>query len=282
MSSDTPSDTSSHSPRKRRMSAPPMNFHDLSDLNGKRFYSRTNESEALFMDPKDMAEFSSFECVKNEKSTRVFLGVDKVLKTYSYLVDVSKIVANMDLARTKVPVPRVYRYGYSGNCAYILMERAQGYTMSAVLRHRMSGVPDKVSVQIRKIVEDLASLGLCHNDLKPRNIMVNRRWEIESIIDWDNCTPLIHGGEYTKRVVWAEKHNPLLITDAWDVLFLSASVDKVGEELLIEQLDHFWSFTAPLRGTGSGESFGPQAALSVPWLERCKKYKALRDVAEKR
>ncbi|KAK1222150.1 hypothetical protein PQX77_015012 [Marasmius sp. AFHP31] len=274
--SDTSDTPTLSRPRKRRMSAPPINFYDLKDNNGKRFYSRTNDSEALYMDPKDMAEYSSFECIKDEKSTRIFFGEDKVLKTYSYLVDVSKIVANMDLARTKLPVPRVFKYGYSGNCGYILMERAQGYQLSAVLRHRLSGVPEKVSLQIRKIVEDLASLGLCHNDLKPRNIMVNRRWEIESIVDWDNCTPLIHGGEYTKRIVWAEKHNPLCMTDAWDVLFLSASVDRVGEELLLEQYSHFWTYTAPLRGTGSGESFGPQTELSVPWKERCKRSKSIR------
>ncbi|KAG7087230.1 hypothetical protein E1B28_013211 [Marasmius oreades] len=258
-------------PRKRRMSAPPLNFRDLRDMDGKHFYMRQHEIEDLFLDPKDMAEYSSFDRLY----PTVLFSNDKALKLYSYLVDVSQIVATMDLARTKVPVPRVHKHGYSGNCGYILMERIRGYPLSRFLRHYKCPMPHKVTFAIKRIVEDLASLGLCHNDVKPRNIVVSSSWDVLTIVDWDHCMPLIHAGEYTRRVVWAEKHDPFCITDIWDAFFLSVAADRVGEELLMEQHYRSYMYTVPLRTTGTvSQPFGPQSALSLEFMERRRRSKA--------
>ncbi|KAJ3933385.1 MAG: hypothetical protein NXY57DRAFT_21672 [Lentinula lateritia] len=82
------------------------------------------ETEHLQMDPDDSAEFSIVKIfIDYHPRSMYWVDEDKVLKLFSYLVDVSVIVANMDLARTRLPVPRVLRYGRSGNCSYILMER---------------------------------------------------------------------------------------------------------------------------------------------------------------
>ncbi|KAF9264334.1 hypothetical protein L218DRAFT_998681 [Marasmius fiardii PR-910] len=181
MSNGTSRDVPRFSPRKRRMSAPPLNFQDLRDMNGRQFYWRTEEIEGLFLDPKDMANFSTFDCIRNGPQTSIFLSNEKVLKTYSYLVDVSEIVANMELARTKIPVPRVYKHGYSGNSGYILMERVRGHTLSNALRNYKCPVPNVITSQIKKIIEDLASLSLCHNDIKPRNIVIDLSGDVLAI-----------------------------------------------------------------------------------------------------
>ncbi|KAG7087243.1 hypothetical protein E1B28_013224 [Marasmius oreades] len=257
--------------RKRRMSAPPLNFHDLREMDGKHFWTRQKETEKLFLDPKDMAEYSSFVRLW----PTILFSDDKALKMYSYLVDVTQIVATMDLARTKVPVPRVYKYGYSGNCGYILMERIRGYALDNFLRHYKCPIPHKITVEIKRIVEDLASLGLCHNDVKPRNIVVSSSWDVLTIVDWDHCMPLIHAGEYTRRVMWGEKHDPFCITDTWDAFFLSVAADRVGEELLMGQHYRFYMFTVPLRTTGTVyQPFGPQSALSLEFIERRRRSKA--------
>ncbi|KAG7087226.1 hypothetical protein E1B28_013208 [Marasmius oreades] len=233
-------------PRKRRMSAPPLNFHDLRDMDGKHFWTREEETEDLFLVPKDMAEYSSFD------------------RLYPTLVDVSQIVATVNLARTKVPVPRVYKHGYSGNYGYILMERVRGCALDNFLRNYKCPIPHKVTVVIKKIVEDLASLGLCHNDVKPRNIVVSSSWDVLTIVDWDHCVPLIYAGEYTRRILWPDQHDPLCIADIWDAFFLSVAADRVGEELLMEQHDRFWLLTAPLRTTGMvSQPFGPQSTTPV-------------------
>ncbi|KAG7087246.1 hypothetical protein E1B28_013227 [Marasmius oreades] len=258
-------------PRKRRMSAPPLNFYDLRDMNGKHFWTRQKETEDLFLDPKDMAEYSSFDRLY----PTVLFSDDKALKLYSYLVDVSQIVATMELARTKVPVPRVYKHGYSGNCGYILMERIRGYALDNFLRHYKCPIPHKVTSAIKKIVEDLASLGLCHNDVKPRNIVISSTWDVLTLVDWDHCMPLIHAGEYTRRVRWPDKHDPLCIADIWDAFFLSVAADRVGEELLMGQHYRFYMFTVPLRTTGTvSQPFGPQSALSLEYMERRRRSKA--------
>ncbi|KAF9264333.1 hypothetical protein L218DRAFT_958411 [Marasmius fiardii PR-910] len=262
------------SPRKRRMSAPPLN---LREMNGRHFYTRQEETEDLFLDPKDMANFSAFDCIRNGPQTSIFLSDDKVLKIYSYLVDVSQIVANMDLARTKIPVPRVYKHGYSGNSGYILMERVRGYALSNVLRHYKCPIPDVITSQIKKIVEDLASLGLCHNDIKPRNIVVSMSGEVLTIVDWDHCMPLIHGGEYIRRVI-AMEIDPLTVTDIWHAFFLAVAADRLGEELLLEQHYRFSLLTMPLRNTGTvPQPFGPQSVLSLAFVEQLRQSKLSRE-----
>ncbi|KAK7025330.1 hypothetical protein VNI00_016112 [Paramarasmius palmivorus] len=177
--------------RKRRMSCPPITFADLSEMRGKHFYSRNYEKEGLYLSPKDAQRFASFECILETSSKRILFTDDRVLKTYSYLVDVSQIVEKMNLAGLVVPVPQVYEYGYSGNSSYILMERVAGYPLSNMIEYFDCPIPEQVTNQLRDMVKRIASVGLCHNDLFPRNVVMSLDWNINAIIDWDECVPLL-------------------------------------------------------------------------------------------
>jgi serine/threonine protein kinase len=149
-----------------------------------------------------------------------------ILKLYPNLVDVSVVVANMNLARTRIPLPEVYDYGYSGNCAYILMQWfPDALTADQYIDMMGCKVPRRMTHQVQQIVAALASVGLSHNDLYPRNLLVDRGWKIVAVIDWDDCTEIGVGGEYARRVAQEEMHD-------WDHIFLKHSRDKEGEIIL--------------------------------------------------
>ncbi|KAL0566075.1 hypothetical protein V5O48_015942 [Marasmius crinis-equi] len=253
-------------PRKRRMSAPPLTPHDVVDLGGNvyGFQNRHCEKDELFMDPDDMTPYATFKTLKNEKSGRILMSHLEVLKMYSYLVDVAQIVAYMDRARTKVPVPRVLKWGYSGNCAYILMELVNGWPVDALVLKIQMPFPDILTAQAEQIVRDLASVGLSHGDLRPRNIIVDpHTWEVKALVDWDDCKALVNGCEYAMRNLAVDIWHPFTMNDKWDVFFLDAAVDKLGEEFLLGQSYKFSKITVPLRGTGtSTHRFPPRPELS--------------------
>jgi len=184
-----------HVPTRSRL-APPLSLDDV----GLNFHLRDFEPGDLVMNPRDIAHYLTIKEISRSHSRATLLvDSDKILKLYSYLVDVSVIVDNMNLARTKVPVPNIYSYGHSGNCAYILMEMVKAaWPLDACVRVNQCPVPSAVTTRIKQIVADLASLGLSHNDLHPRNVMVDRRWKVRSIIDWDDCARLEVGGEYAR------------------------------------------------------------------------------------
>ncbi|KAF9060046.1 kinase-like domain-containing protein [Rhodocollybia butyracea] len=205
-------------PILRSRSAPPFSYRDI----GEDWTLREGiEFGDLYMDPADLTEFSSVNKVRNFHTRSIyFVDDDKVLKLFSYLVDVSVIVANMDLARTKLPVPRVLRYGRSGNCSYILMERIPHLSLSiAMKRWGLKYMPWKITAMIDHIVRELASLGLSHNDLVPRNILVDTNGHIVGIVDWDSCTPRYGGHENDMD---------------WYHIFLRYSFDRTGEEISID------------------------------------------------
>jgi hypothetical protein len=237
--------------RRRSKSAPPFTLKEV----GPFFYLRANESSDLFMDPVDLAKFASVTTLLRTHA-RALLLVDKtkILKLYPLLVDVSIIVANMNLARTKVPVPEVYDHGYSGNCAYILMERVME-TIDAqhYINLMKCGVPLRIGRRVQDIVADLASLGLSHNDLYPRNIMVDRLWNVKSIVDWDNCTSIHFTGEYARRVTAGEDER-----HEWDYIFLQHAGDRFAEILLSVSTDARDIFhRPPLARFPLGRSIGP-------------------------
>ena len=89
-------------------------------------------------------------------------------------------------------VPRVYCYGYSGNCGFIMMEFIGGYNLDywiSPLDESVSADPH-VLQQIQSIVRKLANIGLSHNDLYPRNVVVNKKWDILAVVYWDVAGPL--------------------------------------------------------------------------------------------
>jgi len=102
----------------RNGSAPPLSLDDV----GIHFYLRDFEPGDLAMHPREIAHYLTIKEISRSHLATLLVDGDKILKLYSYLVDVSVIMDNMNLARTKVPVPNIYCYGYSDNCAYILME----------------------------------------------------------------------------------------------------------------------------------------------------------------
>ncbi|KAL0570070.1 hypothetical protein V5O48_011888 [Marasmius crinis-equi] len=247
------------------MSAPPLTFPDVIDLGGQAcgFHFRESEKDKLFMDPADITPYSDFETVQDSRIL-VHMSRRRVLKMYSYLVDVAQLVAYMDRARTKVPVPRVHKWGYSGNCAYILMELVYGWPANELALEKQMPYPDILTSQVKQIVRDLASVGLSHCDLRPRNIIVDSRtWQIEGLVDWDMCKPLVNGCEYAFRHLECDIWHPFTVNDKWDMFFLDAAVDKLGEELRLEQSYEFSKVILPLRGTGaSTHHFPPHPELS--------------------
>jgi hypothetical protein len=211
-------------PPLRPKSAPPICLKDV----GPYFYLREDEDSDLFMDPVDLGKFKSVPTLitchpSSPHDSRRNQNPQNIPSNNRRLF----IVANMNLARTKVPVPEVYDYGYSGNCAYILMERIDAIDAERYINNMKFPVPRRLSRRVREIIADLASLGLSHNDLNPRNIMimVYPYWVVLSIVNWDNCTPIHVAGEYARRVITSGRHN-------WDYMFLRHAKDGFAEMVL--------------------------------------------------
>ncbi|KIK66878.1 hypothetical protein GYMLUDRAFT_82183 [Collybiopsis luxurians FD-317 M1] len=220
--------------RTRSRSASPFTRRDF----GVNWYLREDgiENEDLRMDPADLAEFSSVKVFRPfHPRSMCWVDRDKVLKLCSYLIDVSVMVANMDLPRTRVPVPRVLRYGYSRNCSYILMERIPNPNIPALLLQLgIKEIPSGTIISFNAIVREITSLGLSHNDLVPRN-MLGDTANITSIVDWDACTPIHTGGEYARRVKDYIEFPDGKFPGEQNLYhaFLRYSFDRTGEEIIL-------------------------------------------------
>lgn len=122
-----------------------------------------------------------------------------VLKMFSPLVDVAAVVEGMRLARAVAPVPKVVDYGHSGNCAYIMYEYVHGHVFSRVLADFGDYATAMIEPQITTIIRDLAAIGLAHNDITPRNIVVDDDFRVIAIIDWDFVSLASNAREYGQR-----------------------------------------------------------------------------------
>ncbi|KIJ38772.1 hypothetical protein M422DRAFT_49926 [Sphaerobolus stellatus SS14] len=153
----------------------------------------------------------------------------------------------MDLAGTVVPVPRVFKYGYSGNCSYILMEYIRGYRLSSVAV--AYGIPwisvmAPVEKQISVLVERLANVDISHNDLVPRNIIVNEAWEIVGLVDWDHCTDFDPASEYLRRLkghLWdgfTSHVYPHVVNNPWywNTIFLKQATPTIVADRLFDKI----------------------------------------------
>lgn len=139
-----------------------------------------------------------------ETSSTTVLLLDKtyILKLLPPVHDVCETVAIMKLAGTVIPVPQVYSFGYSGNCSFILMQYVKGHSLDKYIRYNgrhLSTLPGVLEA-VDHIVHSLAKLGISHNDLYPRNIIVDQHLRVLSVIDWDVAGPWYRCQEYLRRV----------------------------------------------------------------------------------
>lgn len=140
---------------------------------------------------QDIQDIHVKEGVQDPSFSHVLI-LDKkhVLKMMSPLVDVTSLVAIMRVAAAVVPVPKVIKSGYSGNCSYILYEYMPGHTMIEIGNEYGIYALAVVEPQLNEIVRRLASVGVMHNDLSPDCVVIDDRWNITGIIGWFFCSPI--------------------------------------------------------------------------------------------
>ncbi|TFY57737.1 hypothetical protein EVJ58_g6842 [Rhodofomes roseus] len=192
---------------RRCHSAPPYALPDV----GAYFYSRTPRDRGLYAPlltvgfPLNASRVTDMHILPNGSrvmsATRLLvLDGQRVLKMYPPLVDVQSIVDNMRLASGILPVARVHEFGRSGNCGYILMDFIQGHVLATVFHQYGAHAAAIVEPQILEISRRLSSIGLAHNDLEDRNIIVDDEWRIVGIIDWDFSAPAVRSTDYRYRL----------------------------------------------------------------------------------
>jgi hypothetical protein len=241
----------------RRSSAPPLCISDVGD----QFDTTIGNSGCeLAMSSADMAKYRVVEVICDTPSSKVMI-VDggMVLKLRPIRVDVVVIAHHMMLASTVIKVPKVYDFGFSGNCGFILMEHIHpAANLQVMLQNRVAHrhwIMSRVSIEIIVIVRALASVGLSHNDLYPRNILVGRDWEVISVLDWDESGPLESSNEYARR---AHQSSNDAIDHLWDHIFLQFS--SYSSDRPDNLLDTNMFGMAPLIRSPPGRIIGPLVA----------------------
>lgn len=152
-----------------------------------------------------------------------------VLKMMSPLIDISAIASAMRLAATVVPVPQVYDFGFSGNCSYIIMEYVSGFNLGEIMVQFPTLSGYIVAPQINTVIQRLASVGLSHNDLEPRNILIDSSWRIVSVIDWDLVSSYFRSTDYARRTL--DTTSP-----SWSYFFLRNAGQR-GYSLALNPVD---------------------------------------------
>ena len=146
----------------RPPSAPPFSRHDVDpNFDITTFQDRSFE---LNMSPRDMSAYRVVREILNAPSGHVMvLEGGQILKLRPMYVDVAVIVRNMRRAATVINVPKVYDYGWSGNCVFILMAHIYpAACLSAVMKGREEWVFRYLEPQVDMIVRKLAEIGLSY------------------------------------------------------------------------------------------------------------------------
>ncbi|THU97270.1 hypothetical protein K435DRAFT_857784 [Dendrothele bispora CBS 962.96] len=185
---------------------------------------------------------------------RVVLGITRrrVLKIFPALLDVTRIVTQMERASTAVRVPKIYQHGWADSVldlgegfdinqfypeaqrtiqdireitartySFIIMEELKGTPLDTLLPN-CPGLLEAFRPKIKVCIDRLAAVGIAHNDMLPRNILVDTdHKEIVAVVDWDCAGSVIRSREYHRRI-----HNNHLVNHEWDALFLRHSFDK--------------------------------------------------------
>ncbi|KZO97182.1 hypothetical protein CALVIDRAFT_96594 [Calocera viscosa TUFC12733] len=140
----------------------------------------------------------------------IYNGVDKrIYKVDNNFVliitkpdlDIDKVARNQRLAASVVPAPWVYSHGRSLDCTYMVADYVDGRPLQSYVDANPDLDLSLFLPQIETIVDRLASVNLAHNDLYPRNVMVDKNLNPVSIIDWDTCDTLENSYEYQRRAI---------------------------------------------------------------------------------
>ncbi|KZT50479.1 hypothetical protein CALCODRAFT_504671 [Calocera cornea HHB12733] len=155
-----------------------------------------------------------FELVSNAGQKKIY----RIDNRYALIItppdtDIERIVRNQSLAAKVISAPWVYYFGRTVDCAYMLTDFIPGRNLQYYVDKQPGLDLSRLLPQIQTIVAQLASVNLAHNDLYPRNVMVDRHLNIRAIIDWDTSDTLDKSPEYQRRVVnYLEPHD-------WDSAF---------------------------------------------------------------
>ncbi|KZV96816.1 kinase-like protein [Exidia glandulosa HHB12029] len=218
-------------------SMPPWSLLDITP----GFFRRSDDLPRLFVNEAFLRRFKTVEIwVELPLSTLILLNGKWVLKLIPPQWDVDTIVEHMRRARRVLPVPYVHEFGRVDNCCFIVMEYVRGFTFSVVTREHGHYAAARLKPQIAEILARLDSVGLAHNDLHPRNIIVDRHYNVVGLLDWDYAAPTeCSYDEYLRRLNprfdfdrdrnWDPEFEFPVYTEhdeCWDHLFMRNMLDR--------------------------------------------------------
>lgn len=216
-----------HAGERRCSSVPPWSSREI----GSRLDLRIGRAaKCFYVDSNLLGKYRSIRTI-NVSANHCVVLLDEVhiLKMMNLAIDVESVVILMRIAEKVVPVPRVLDYGRSGNCGYILMECIRGYKLSELVAFHGPLAAARMETQIDVVVSRLSRVGICHNGLYPRNVIVDDRWDIVSIFAWDQAEFRCFDGYQRRLYTWfyhssaAHPVKGIMDIPFWNHIFLKHS-----------------------------------------------------------
>ncbi|KZV96810.1 hypothetical protein EXIGLDRAFT_765045 [Exidia glandulosa HHB12029] len=256
-------------------------------------YYRAHMAPPMTLNEDFFRRFKKVELwIELPMSTLILLDDKYVLKQIPPHWDVDTIVDHMRQARSILPVPYVYEFGRLGNCCFIVMDTAT----TLPLLYGNDRQRSQVIAVIAEIVSRLNSVGLAHNDLHPRNIIVDRYYNVVALLDWDYTAPAEYSqDEYLRRLHprfdFERDRNPdpefdlPMYTEhdeCWDFLFLRNTLDRADAAALsIREFDNARRGVAKLPPASKTWCFRTHSSVVPPRAqrERLSSYSSAKQVA---